>query len=217
MSGEPGARSTGQVTAGGVPERFQPGGFLLVISGPSGVGKSSFVRYLLEHRPDCSYSVSATTRPKRAGERNGSDYWFVTREEFERRRLRNEFLEWAEVHGHLYGTPAPYLEQQLREGRVVLLDIDVQGGATLRGARPDGVFVFIYPPSLEVLRRRLEGRRSDPPEVVERRMENAPGEMAHYREYDYLVVNDDLDQACRRLAAIVDAERWRVRRLRAEG
>jgi guanylate kinase len=202
--------------AGPAPERFRPGGFLLVISGPSGVGKSSFVRYLLERRPECAYSVSATTRPRRAGEGDGADYWFITREEFERRRARGEFLEWAEVHGHLYATPASFVEEQVRRGRVVLLDIDVQGGATLRRVRPDGVFVFIYPPSLEVLRQRLEGRRSDSPEVIAGRLENAPGEMSHYRDYDYLVVNDDLDEACRRLASIVEAERARVRRLQPE-
>jgi guanylate kinase len=200
-----------------VPESFRPDGFLLVVSGPSGAGKSSFVRYLLEQRPECVYSVSATTRPRREGERDGQDYWFLSREEFARRRDAGEFLEWAEVHGHLYATPTRFVEDRVREGRVVVLDIDVQGGATLRRSRPDGVFVFIYPPSLRVLRQRLEGRHSDSPEVIALRLENAPGEMAQYREYDYLVLNDDLGEACRRVSAIVEAERARVRRLRPLG
>src|SRR5262249_45245792 len=118
-----------------------------------------------------------------------------------------------EVHEHLYGTPRRFVEEQGRAGRVVVLDIDVQGGASLRRSRVDGVFVFIYPPSPDALRQRLEGRHTDTPETIARRLENAPREMAQYKEYDYLVVNDDLRAACERLDAIVDAERMRVRRL----
>jgi len=205
--------TTGLSAGQAPPRRFRPGGLLIVISGPSGVGKSSFVRHLLERRPECVYSVSATTRPLRAGEKDGADYWYLSRDEFERRRAAGEFLEWAEVHGQLYGTPRRFVEEQARAGRVVVLDIDVQGGASLRRSRVDGVFVFIYPPSADALRQRLEGRHTDAPETIARRLENAPREMAQYKEYDYLVVNDDLGAACARLDAIVDAERMRVRRL----
>jgi guanylate kinase len=127
------------------------------------------------------------------------------------------FLEWAEVHDQYYATPVRPVDEHVRAGRVVVLDIDVQGGASVRRARPDAVSVFVYPPSFEVLRDRLIARNTDHPEVVELRLRNAPEEMAQYREYDYLIVNDDLETAAARLIAIVDAERARVRRLRREG
>ncbi len=198
-----------------IPFRFVPGGFLLVISGPSGAGKGTLVDRLVAQRPECVFSVSATTRPRREGESDGVQYEFVTREEFERRRSAGQFLEWAEVHGQLYATPARFVDEGVRAGRIVVLDVDVQGGASVRRARRDAVSVFVYPPSIDALRRRLLGRRSDPPEVVERRLRNAPGELSQYREYDYLVMNDELEQAVARLVAIVDAERARVRRLQA--
>ena len=196
-----------------IPFRFSPGGFLLVISGPSGAGKGTLVDRLVALRPECIFSVSATTRPRREGESEGVQYEFVTREAFERRRSAGQFLEWAEVHGHLYATPTRFVDEGVRAGRVVVLDVDVQGGASVRRARTDAVSVFIYPPSIDALRQRLLGRHTDPPEVVERRLRNAPGELSQYREYDYIVVNDELEAALARLVAIVDAERARVRRL----
>jgi guanylate kinase len=199
-----------------IPFRFAPGGFLLVLSGPSGAGKGTLVDRLVAARPECIFSISATTRPKRSSEQEGVQYEFVSREEFERRRSAGMFLEWAEVHGHYYATPTRFVDEGVRSGRIVVLDVDVQGGASVRRARPDAVSVFIYPPSIEALRKRLLGRQTDRPEVVERRLQNAPGEMRQYREYDYLVVNDDLDQAVARLTSIVDAERARVRRLKPE-
>jgi guanylate kinase len=198
-----------------IPFRFAPGGFLLVLSGPSGAGKGTLVDRLVAARPECSFSISATTRPRRSNEQEGVQYEFVTREEFERRRSAGLFLEWAEVHAHLYATPTRFVDEGVRAGRVVVLDVDVQGGASVRRVRPDAVSVFIYPPSIEALRKRLLQRSTDLPEVVERRLRNAPGELVQYREYDYLVVNDDLEQAVARLTAIVDAERARVRRLEA--
>ena len=195
------------------PFGFTPSGFLLVISGPSGAGKGTLVERLVTARPECTFSISATTRPRRPNEVDGVQYEFVTRDEFERRRAAGWFLEWAEVHGHLYGTPVTFVDDKVRAGRVVVLDVDVQGGASVRRMRPAAVSVFIYPPSIESLRQRLLARQTDRPEVVERRLQNAPGELAQYREYDYLVVNDELDQAVARLVAIVDAERARVRRL----
>jgi guanylate kinase len=196
------------------PTRFEAAGFLLVLSGPSGAGKGTLVSRLIEVRPECIFSISATTRPRRTIEKEGVQYEFVMREEFERRRAGGMFLEWAEVHGHLYATPTSFVDDGVRNGRIVVLDVDVQGGASVRHVRPDAVSVFIYPPSIESLRERLLARRTDLPEVVERRLQNAPGEMAQYRDFDYLVVNDDLEQAVARLVSIVDAERSRVRRLR---
>jgi guanylate kinase len=198
-----------------IPFDFTSGGFLLVLSGPSGAGKGTLVDRLVAHRSDCVFSISATTRPRRSNEEEGVQYEFVNREEFERRRAAGLFLEWAEVHGHLYATPTRFVDEGVRAGRVVVLDVDVQGGASVRRVRPDAVSVFIYPPSIEALRRRLLQRSTDLPEVVERRLQNAPGELMQYREYDYLVVNDDLEQAVARLTAIVDAERSRVRRLKS--
>lgn len=196
-----------------LPQRFTPGGFLMVLTGPSGAGKGTLVEKLLEARPDCIFAVSSTTRPKRKGETDGSEYRFVDRAEFEKHVQQGYFLEWAEVHGNLYGTPAEEVAQLERMGRVVLLDIDVQGGESVRRVRPDAVSVFVYPPSLESLRQRLARRGTDGPEVVAERLANAPGEMAQWRHYDYLLINDNLDQAVAQLLAIHDAERARVSRL----
>lgn len=196
-----------------VPFRFEPGGFLLVLSGPSGAGKGTLVDRLVAARPECVFSISATTRPRRSTEAEGVQYEFVAKVEFERRRSAGLFLEWAEVHDHLYATPARFVDEQVRAGRVVVLDVDVQGGASVRRARKNAVSVFVYPPSINALRQRLLRRDTDAPDVVETRLKNAPGELAEWREYDYLVLNDDLEQAVARLTAIVDAERARVRRL----
>ncbi len=197
------------------PFRFERGGFLLVLTGPSGAGKGTLVDRLIAERPECSFSVSATTRPQRAGESDGVQYEFVDAAEFQRRRAAGEFLEWAEVHGNLYATPWKFVDDGVRAGRVVVLDVDVQGGASVRVARPDAVSVFVYPPSFDALRQRLLHRSTDAPEVIETRLRNAPGELAQWKEYQYLVENDDLERATRRLVAIVDAERARVSRMRA--
>jgi guanylate kinase len=197
------------------PFGFEPEGFLLVITGPSGAGKGTLVERLVSARPFCVFAISSTTRPRRDSEVDGVQYEFVPREEFDRRIAAGYFLEWAEVHGKRYGTPARFVDDQVRAGRVVVLDVDVQGGASVRKARADAVSVFVYPPSLDALRQRLLRRAADLPEVIEHRLGNAPGEMAQYVDYDYLVMNDDLDQAVSRLVAIVDAERARVCRLHA--
>jgi guanylate kinase len=195
------------------PSRFAPGGFLLVLSGPSGAGKGTLVERLLRERPNCVFAVSATTRPRRETEMDGVQYHFVSREEFEARRERGYFLETAEVHGKFYGTPIHEVEEKIGKGHVVVLDIDVQGGATVRRARPEAVTVFVYPPSLAELQARLRKRATDAEAVIATRLANALGEMTQYVHYDYLVVNDDLDRAAATLIAVHDAERARVARL----
>jgi guanylate kinase len=207
----------GAMAASEIPFRFESEGLLLVVTGPSGAGKGVLVDRLVEARPECVFSVSATTRPRRTTESDGVHYEFVEPREFERRRSAGHFLEWAEVHGHLYATPSRFVDEQIAGGRVVVLDVDVQGGASVRRARPNAVSVFIYPPSLDALRRRLQGRATEADSEVQRRLGNAPGELAQWREYDYLIVNDDLETAFQRLLAIVDAERARVSRQKPVG
>ena len=187
--------------------------FVVVISGPSGAGKSSFVKALLGRYPrDLVYSVSATTRPRRAHEAEGRDYFFLGREEFQRRVDAGEFVEHAEVHGELYGTLKSQTEAVLRSGRNVLLDIDVQGGRSVRRIYADGVYIFVLPPSLADLEERLRARGTDSEERIKLRLENARREIAIAREYDYAVVNDDLEDATRKVLAIIEAETCRASR-----
>jgi guanylate kinase len=186
-------------------------GLVLVVTGPSGAGKGTLVAHLLDQRADCVFSVSATTRPRRNTEHDGREYIFLSHEEFMARVGQGYFLEWANVHGNLYGTPVAPVDEQVRAGHVVVLDVDVQGGASVRRARPRAVSVFVYPPSLESLRSRLQARGTDRPEVIEERLRNAPGELAQAVHYDYIVMNDDLDRARAELLAIHDTEIARVR------
>lgn len=197
-----------------LPAGFRPVGFLLVVSGPSGVGKGTLVDRLIAARPDCSLSISATTRARRPHETDSVEYFFLSREEFERRREAGHFLESAEVHGQLYGTPRAFVEERLGEGRIVVLEVDVQGGASIRRSDRSAVSVFVSPPSIDALRQRLLGRGTDRADVVEQRLRNAPAEMAQMLEYDYVVLNDDLELATARIVAIVDAERSRMSRLK---
>jgi len=186
----------------------KPGmGFLLVVTGPSGAGKGTLVEHVIEQRSDCVFSVSATTRPMRSNEAEGREYFFLSQDEFQRREAQGWFLETAEVHGHLYGTPVAPVDAHMREGKVVVLDVDVQGGASVRRVRPDAVTVFVYPPSLDALRARLESRDTDSPEVIETRLLNAPGELAQMSHYRYVIMNDDLPRAVASLLAIHDSER----------
>jgi guanylate kinase len=192
--------------------------FVVVISGPSGAGKSSFVKALLrQNGADLVYSVSATTRPRRAHEAEGKDYFFLTRDEFRRRVEAGDFVEHAQVHGEWYGTLRSQIERVLESGRNVLLDVDVQGGRAVRRAYPDAVLIFVLPPSMEDLEARLRARATDHEDHIKVRLENARREIALAREYDYAVVNDDLETATRKVLAIVEAERCRAsRRIGAE-
>jgi len=183
-------------------------GLMLVVSSPSGAGKSTLARRLLETDPQISMSVSVTTRPKRANEVDGRDYFFVSRERFEDMVREGAFLEHATVFGNRYGTPAAAVEKMLDGGRDVLFDIDWQGAQQLaQKARDDLVRVFILPPTRGELERRLRERAEDPPDVVARRMAEANNEISRWSEYDYVIVNDDIPKAQRQLEAIVAAER----------
>jgi guanylate kinase len=187
-------------------------GILFVISSPSGGGKGTLIRHLLEAVPGVSYSVSWTTREPRAGETDGVNYHFVSPEEFGRMRERGGFLEWAVVHGHLYGTARSVVEQDLSEGHDIILEIDVQGAAAVRATMSSVVSIFILPPSFEVLRARLTRRMTERPDELELRLRNARGEVEQYRHFDYLVLNDEVERAAAQLAAIVWAERARRER-----
>jgi guanylate kinase len=190
-------------------------GSLFVVSAPSGAGKTTLIRHALPDLGAVQFSVSATTRPRRPGEQEGVDYFFVTRETFEAMTAREEFLEWAQVHGNYYGTPAAPVRTALEAGADVMLDIDVQGAAQVRGRMPESVQILVAPPSFEVLRARLEGRGQDNREAVAVRLRNAKAELARFREYDYVIINDDLREAVDNLKGIIRARRVAVARLDA--
>ena len=187
-------------------------GNLIIISSPSGGGKGTLIREVLEHVPDIGYSVSLTTRAPRFGEEDGKHYHFVTRERFEEAISKNEFLEYAEVHGNLYGTSAIQIETITSTGFDVILEIDVQGAAKVRGKVEAAIGVFILPPSFEVLKARLTARATEGTEDLELRLRNSIDEVRQYKDFDYVVVNDDLPAASRKLGAIVLAERQRRNR-----
>jgi len=195
------------------PKRRYTRSFPVVISGPSGVGKSSIVSRLIELDPSVRLSVSVTTRQRRPAEVEGRDYVFLTGDEFERRRAAGALMEWAEVHGYLYGTPREPLDRWLAEGREVLLDIDYQGGLKIREAYSEAVLIFILAPSWQELEARLRGRGSDAETQVARRLDNAAREVSHAERYDYFVVNAEIDVACEQVKAIMNSERQRISRL----
>lgn len=189
---------------------LQRRGLMLVLSSPSGAGKTTLSRMLLASEPDLTMSVSATTRPMRPGEIEGKDYYFISESEFTARRDRDEFLEHALVFGNFYGTPAQMVETVLSSARDILFDIDWQGTQQLKArAREDLVSVFILPPSRAELHKRLTSRAQDSAEIVTARMARASDEMSHWPEYDYIVVNDDVDAVHQQLRAILSAERLR--------
>ncbi|MCC5885759.1 MAG: guanylate kinase [Gammaproteobacteria bacterium] len=187
-------------------------GSLFVLSAPSGAGKTSLVRALLQADPGIEVSISHTTRPKRPKEEDGVNYHFVTPETFARMQKEQAFLEHAEVFGNLYGTSSAWVAQRLAAGGDVILEIDWQGAEQIRQRMPEAVEIFILPPSLATLARRLVDRGQDDPDVIERRLKEARLEMSHHGHYDYLIVNDDFDTALADLCAIVRAERLRKAR-----
>lgn len=183
-------------------------GLMLVLSSPSGAGKSTIARNLLSDDPDISLSVSVTTRARRGSEIDGKDYHFISKRDFEIMRDNGGLLEWAEVHGHFYGTPYEPVQKAMDEGRDMLFDIDWQGALQMfEAARADIVSIFILPPSMEELRNRLIRRAEDAEDVINRRLENARVEMQHWSEYQYPLINDDLDICFADVKAILRAER----------
>ncbi len=188
-------------------------GTLFVISAPSGAGKTTLCRHIAAVDKRLRESVSYTSRQPRKGERNNRDYTFVGTDEFRKMAAGGEFVEWAEVHGNLYGTSRKRLKDILAKGFDVLLDIDIQGAAQIRKAFPAGVSIFVMPPSRGVLRRRLEGRGANTKADMERRLKNAVREMKNYKKYDYVIVNDVLNDAVSGLRAIIASERLRTARV----
>jgi guanylate kinase len=193
-------------------------GLLLVLSAPSGTGKTTLARRLVRGVPGAAFSVSVTTRERRGAERNGVDYVFVDELTFLKKIKKGDLLEWAEVHGHFYGTPRGPAEVALGSGGVIVFDIDVQGGRSIQRVYPEAVLVFVLPPSLKELERRLRARGTDGVDAIRRRMLTARAEIEQgLAAYDYVVVNDDVDRALEDLRAIVVAERCRRGRVRPEG
>lgn len=185
---------------------------LVVVSSPSGGGKGTLIQRVLNSVPNLSYSVSYTTRAPRAGETHGRQYFFVSTLEFEAMAARGEFLESANVHGHLYGTSCDQVKRERAAGHDIILEIDVQGAASIRELIDDAVTVFILPPSFEVLRQRLIARGTDSAADLERRLRGAPAEVQQYKDFQYVILNDDVECAANQLSAIISAERTRCGR-----
>lgn len=184
-----------------------PSGKLYIISAPSGAGKTSLVKQLTQTVENVCLSVSHTTRPLRPGEIDGRDYFFVSVAEFQSLLQENAFLEYAQVFDNFYGTSRGGVEQQLQNGKDVILEIDWQGAQQVRKLLPDSISIFILPPSLQILEQRLRNRAQDSEAVIQRRMRDAVTEMSHYREFDYLIVNDDFERALQQLNSIIFANR----------
>ncbi len=186
-------------------------GAVLVLSGPSGAGKSSLINKIIDEIGDCYFSISTTTRPMRPGEREGVDYHFVSEEEFKKGIERDEFLEYALVHGNYYGTSLKPVKEALAQGKLVIFDIDVQGNVSVNSRLVDiTTSVFIVPPSLSELERRLRARGTDSEEVIQQRIENAKKEIQRVSEYDFLLINDDLDMAAEQLKLIAKVARMKL-------
>ncbi len=177
-------------------------GYLFIVSGPSGVGKTVLCNEIVNTFPKVLYSISATSRAPRGGEKNGQEYFFFTEDEFKSAIEKDEFAEWAFVHGNYYGTPLSFLEQNINSGRHVILNIDVQGAFKIREKYPEAIMIFILPPSLEELESRIRKRNMDSEEALKHRLENAKKELAYKGQYTYSIVNDDLENAIKELKGI---------------
>ena len=187
-------------------------GLLIVVSGASGTGKGTVCKKILDDMPEVAYSISATTRLPRPGEVDGREYYFLSRDEFKAWIADEKFLEFAEVYGNFYGTPLNKIEERLNRGEDILLEIDVQGALNVKRKCPEGVYIFLLPPSIEELKRRIEGRGTETPESLQRRLANAVAEIKIGREYNYVVVNDSVENAVAKIKAILVAERCKVER-----
>lgn len=187
-------------------------GLLIVISGPSGAGKGTICSELRKEMPNLVYSVSMTTRDPRVGEKEGINYFFRTKEQFEELLAQGDFLEYAKVYDNYYGTPKAHVMDLLDEGKHVILEIDIQGAMQVKDAFSDGVFIYIVPPSLSVLSNRLNGRETDAQDVINKRLSLASSELALAHRYDYIVVNDILDEAVEKVASILRAESCKISR-----
>ncbi|MDO8956355.1 MAG: guanylate kinase [Deltaproteobacteria bacterium] len=188
-------------------------GLLFVVSAPSGTGKTTLCRAMTRIFPGLHYSISHTTRQQRPGDENGQDYHFISPQEFQQMIDRSEFVEWAEIYGHRYGTSRAVVEKVLEEGRDVILDIDGQGAKEIHDKKLPGAFIFLLPPSLEELERRLSNRRTERKAAMEERLRKAKAEMAEAYWYDYLIVNDELEKAQEQLQAVILAEHCRRERM----
>lgn len=191
-----------------------PRGMLIVVSSPSGGGKGTLIDRVLKVVEGVRYSISYTTRAPRGSEQNGREYFFVSPAQFEEMIQRDEFLEWANVYGHLYGTQREQVERERAAGADIILEIDVQGANSIRHKAADPVTVFILPPSFELLRQRLVARKTDSPADLEKRLRGAPSEVEQYKYFDYVILNDDINRASAQLASVIYAER--ARRCRQE-
>ena len=187
-------------------------GILVVISAPSGGGKSTLAREILKQIPQLHFSVSVTTRSPREGEKEGRDYYFLSNQAFKEKKDSGQLVEYAEVHGHWYGTPKSSIEKHLREGKDILFDIDVQGGMQIKKIYPGAVLVFIAPPSIQILESRLRERRQDDEATIQRRLKAAVKEIDQSKNYDYLIVNEKVEQAVNQLRAIIQAEHLKMNR-----